>query len=89
MDVLTVFIVPLVIFLLFVAPLWLLLHYRGRRGRGGLSRDESEALEQLQSQAIRMQERLESLEAILDAEAPGWRRRESASARRHDGGQRQ
>ena len=36
---------PLIVFLIFVAPLWLLLHYRSKKkAAGGLSEDEFQKL---------------------------------------------
>lgn len=60
----------------FVLPLWLLLHYvtRWRESRR-LSRHDEQALAELWTSARKMEERIATLETILDAEAPGWRRR--------------
>ena len=60
----------------FVLPLWLLLHYvtRWRESRR-LSRNDEQALAELWTSARKMEERIATLETILDAEAPGWRRR--------------
>jgi phage shock protein B len=60
----------------FVLPLWLLLHYvtRWRESRR-LSRNDEQALAELWASARKMEERIATLETILDAEAPGWRRR--------------
>ena len=70
------FIVPAVLFLIFVAPLWIIMHYRSkRRSEGMLTEDERTELEQLASAAEAMRERIETLESILDAETPDWRRR--------------
>ncbi|MGR5047501.1 envelope stress response membrane protein PspB [Photobacterium damselae] len=66
--------VPLVVFCIFVAPLWLILHYRSKRRLGeGLSGEEQEKLQKLVARAEQMQERIVTLERILDAEAPQWR----------------
>ncbi|MCC5874232.1 MAG: envelope stress response membrane protein PspB [Gammaproteobacteria bacterium] len=76
MDVLTVLFVPVVLFVLFVAPVWLVLHYRSKRQAGvSLSAEERRELEELAEQAERMLDRIETLESILDVEAPGWRER--------------
>ncbi len=76
MDVLTVLFVPVVLFMLFVAPVWLVLHYRSKRQAGAsLNVEERQELEQLADQAERMLDRIETLESILDVEAPGWRER--------------
>ncbi|MDZ7278338.1 envelope stress response membrane protein PspB [Pantoea eucrina] len=66
--------IPLTIFVLFVAPIWLWLHYSNKRGGGAeLSSSELQRLQQLTLEAGRMRERVEALEAILDAEHPNWR----------------
>ncbi|HEY6598521.1 MAG TPA: envelope stress response membrane protein PspB [Pseudomonadales bacterium] len=79
-DVVVAFFVPTVVFLVIVAPLWILMHYRSKqRSMGQLSVDERQLLEQLAVRAERMGERIETLEAILDDETPGWRSRLSAS----------
>ncbi|PKH26800.1 envelope stress response membrane protein PspB [Enterobacterales bacterium CwR94] len=66
--------IPLTIFVLFVAPVWLWLHYTGRQRRGAdLSSGDMQQLTQLSQDAQRMRERIQALEAILDAEHPGWR----------------
>jgi phage shock protein B len=77
MDALTVaFFVPVVIFLTIVAPVWIFMHYRSKqRAQGALSDDERLELETLASTAGRMMDRIDTLEAILDAETPGWRKR--------------
>ena len=70
------FVGPVIVFLVVVAPIWLFLHYRSKaRVDGQLSETEREELEILMSRTERMAERIETLEAILDSEAPGWRRR--------------
>ena len=65
---------PLIIFLAVVAPLWILAHYitRWRTGKA-LSSDEETMLSDLWENASKMENRLHTLERILDAEAPGWR----------------
>ncbi|MEX5411599.1 envelope stress response membrane protein PspB [Atlantibacter hermannii] len=65
--------IPLTIFVLFVAPIWLWLHYSNRNSRSELSQSEQQRLAQLTEEARRMRERIQSLEQILDAEHPNWR----------------
>ena len=65
---------PIIIFLLFIAPIWLILHYRSRNKiSAGLNEEERESLRELARTAERMHERVRTLEAILDAEHPSWR----------------
>ena len=69
------FFVPTVLFLCIVAPIWIIMHYRSRRqAQGALSEDERQELEALAETVERMSERIETLEAILDARTPEWRR---------------
>ncbi|MBE0369100.1 envelope stress response membrane protein PspB [Pseudoalteromonas sp. MMG013] len=73
---LEVLVAPIIIFMLVVAPLWLVLHYRSKKQVSqGLSEHEHRQLLELASKAEKMAERVETLEAILDQEAPEWRRK--------------
>ncbi|WP_312054491.1 envelope stress response membrane protein PspB [Pantoea brenneri] len=66
--------IPLTIFVLFVAPIWLWLHYSNKRNGGAdLSQSEIQRLQRVAQDAQRMRERIDALEAILDAEHPNWR----------------
>lgn len=65
---------PTVLFMVVVAPLWIIFHYRGRKRESAqLGADERGALEALTRAAERMETRIAALEKILDAEAPRWR----------------
>lgn len=67
---------PLIVFLIFVAPLWLFLHYRSKRKTdSALSSQDLERLQVLTEKAEAMQTRVDTLERILDAESPTWRRK--------------
>lgn len=67
---------PTVIFMVFVAPVWIFMHYRSKQKlQSSLSDAERSELEGLADRAERMLERIETLEAILDNETPGWRER--------------
>ncbi|HBC3509692.1 TPA: envelope stress response membrane protein PspB [Vibrio parahaemolyticus] len=66
---------PVIVFLIFVAPLWLFLHYRSKRKTdSALSSQDLERLQVLSEKAEAMQSRVDTLERILDAESPTWRR---------------
>lgn len=76
MEASELFFIPTVVFLVIVAPLWLILHYRSRhRARALLDAQDRRDLEALLVEADDMARRIDTLEAILDAEAPGWRER--------------
>ena len=73
-DAAIVFMVPAILFILFVAPIWLVLHYRSKRQHGAaLGEAERGELRQLGEAAERMTERIATLERILDVEVPDWR----------------
>ena len=65
---------PLILFIVIVAPTWLVLHYRSKKQLNqGLSQDEYIQLSELSEVADNMSERIKALEAILDVETPDWR----------------
>lgn len=66
-----------IIFLVIVAPIWITFHYisQWRQGRR-LSGDDEKMLGDLWQSARRMETRIDALEKVLDAEAPGWRMRQ-------------
>lgn len=67
--------VPLILFLVVVAPVWIIAHYITRwRSSRVLSADDEKMLAELWELAPKMESRINTLERILDAEAPGWRK---------------
>ena len=65
-----------IIFLVIVAPLWIIFHYlTSWRAARRLTSEDEKALGELWQGARRMEGRIEALEKVLDAEAPGWRMR--------------
>lgn len=65
---------PVIIFMIVVAPIWLVLHYRSKKQvNQGLSQEEYIQLAELSESADIMANRISTLEAILDAETPDWR----------------
>ncbi|RDV25119.1 envelope stress response membrane protein PspB [Alteromonas aestuariivivens] len=75
-GIVALIIAPLIIFMIFVAPIWLILHYRSKKQvNQGLSSEEYASLQELADKAEKMADRIQTLEAILDSEAPEWRNR--------------
>jgi len=73
-DVIGIIIAPIIIFMIFVAPIWLIMHYRSKKEMSqGLTEVEYGTLQELADRAEKMADRIHTLEAILDAEAPEWR----------------
>lgn len=69
-----ILVAPIIIFMLVVAPIWLVLHYRSKRQISqGLTTEEYTQLSELSELADKMTDRIKTLEAILDAETPDWR----------------
>ena len=74
--------VPGIIFLVVIAPLWIIFHYitvwkrmrAGTAGPGMIAVDRAE-LERMRELCEQLDRRIESLETILDADAPEWRKR--------------
>jgi|TARA_R110002126_G_scaffold10245_91_gene46852 phage shock protein B len=74
MDIHELIFVPLILFMIFVAPLWVIMHYRSKgKMQQGLTDVELQQLNNLAARAEKMAERIHTLEAILDAESPKWR----------------
>lgn len=79
-GIIVAFFVPVVVFLVVVAPIWIVLHYRSKaHSDDGLSAGERAELEDMIEVANKMAARIETLEAILDVETPDWRERRASS----------
>ena len=69
-----IIVAPVILFMVIVAPIWLVLHYRSKRQISqGFSEEEYTQLSDLSELADKMADRIKTLEAILDAETPDWR----------------
>jgi phage shock protein B len=67
--------VPLILFLVIVAPVWIISHYVTRwRTAKTLSAEDEKMLAELWELAPRMESRINTLERILDADVPDWRK---------------
>ena len=74
MNLLEMLFVPMVLFIVIVAPTWIVMHYRSvNRSSSQLSEDDRQALEEMLVAVDQMADRIESLESILDADHPNWR----------------
>ena len=73
------FFVPVVVFLLVVAPIWIIVHYKSKANVvNGLSAGERTELNEMIEVANKMAARIETLESILDVETPGWKENQEA-----------
>lgn len=63
-----------ILFIVIVLPLWLILHYVAKfKAAKSLSHADEETLAELWHASEKLEQRIESLETILDEEVPGWR----------------
>ncbi|PGH52937.1 envelope stress response membrane protein PspB [Azospirillum palustre] len=63
-----------VLFLVVVAPVWIVFHYITKwRSQRGLSAQDERLLAELWEISNRLETRVHQLERVLDAEAPNWR----------------
>lgn len=66
--------VPAILFLVIVAPLWIIMHYRSvNKARLGLNEEDRQAIEDMLETIDKLSDRIEALEAILDDGHPQWR----------------
>jgi phage shock protein B len=57
-------------------PLWIIFHYLTKmKTSKGLSPEDEKMLSEVWESANKMQDRINTLERILDIESPEWRRR--------------
>ena len=78
-----VFVVPFIVFMVFVAPIWLWLHYREKQRERDIAAGKNlaqgapsaEPPSNMAEVAARLEQRIEALEALLDTESPDWRKR--------------
>lgn len=75
-----------VIFMVFVAPIWVIAHYvtKSKRNKGLTPADER-MLEDLWRTARVMERRMETLETIMDAQDPQWRAHRADQTPRKEG----
>lgn len=63
-----------VLFMVVVAPVWIVFHYITQwRSQRGLTAQDEQMLAELWEIANRLEGRIQSLERVLDNEAPNWR----------------
>lgn len=64
---------PAILFILFVMPLWLILHYRYKsRTSVGLSETEHENIDRILEQMDKLSDRIDTLENILNEGKKDW-----------------
>ena len=67
----------LVLLLVIAVPLFIVLHFVTKwKQTREISKDDEQLLEDMWQLSLRLEERLETLEKILDDDMPSWRRKE-------------
>lgn len=76
MELAELLVVAIIVFIAVPAPLFIILHFitKWKQSRE-ISGGDEKMLEDMWLLAHRLEERLESLETILDSELPDWRRK--------------
>jgi phage shock protein B len=65
-----------VLFLTVVFPIWIVFHYITKwKTSKGLTAEDEKMLSEVWESSNKMEERIKTLERILDIEAPTWRQR--------------
>jgi phage shock protein B len=65
-----------ILMLVIVAPLWIIFHYITKwKQMKGITAEDEASLGDLRSAADRLEERLRTMERIMDDEVPDWRSR--------------
>ena len=74
MDPSEMIFVPMVLFMIIVAPIWIVMHYRSlNRSSRSLSEDDRQSRDEMLATVDKLVDRIGSLESILDADHPHWR----------------
>jgi phage shock protein B len=69
--------VPTVLFMVVVAPIWIVMHYRSvNRSSRSLNDEDRQRIEDMLATVDRLTERIGTLESILDVEHPDWRQQD-------------
>lgn len=74
MNFFTFLFVPMIVFLTFVAPIWIIMHYKSvNRSSQSLNDEDRETIDSMLATIDKLRDRIQALEALLDAEQPEWR----------------
>lgn len=66
--------IPSILFVVVVAPIWIIMHYRSvNRSSRSLNREDLERIEHMLLTVDRLSDRIETLESILDGDHADWR----------------
>ncbi|MBT3409786.1 MAG: envelope stress response membrane protein PspB [Halieaceae bacterium] len=78
-------VVPTVLFIVIVAPLWITMHYRSMsRSSRSLSQEDRKTVEHMLETVDKLTDRIETLESLLDADHFDWRAKPGRSNREEE-----
>jgi phage shock protein B len=64
------------LFMVVVAPIWMILHYSTKwKSTKTISNEDENILGELWESADRIENRINNIERILDADSPNWRKK--------------
>jgi phage shock protein B len=65
-----------ILFMVVVAPIWMILHYSTKwKSTKTISNEDENILGELWESADRIENRINNIERILDADSPNWRKK--------------
>jgi phage shock protein B len=74
--------VPTILFLVIVAPMWLVMHYRSlKRSSRSLTAEDRESVDRMLETVDKLVDRIEALESILDVDHREWRQQDHGRER--------
>ncbi len=77
--------VPTILFLVIVAPMWITMHYRSvSRSPRSLNGEDKQCIEHMLETVDKLTDRIGTLESILDADHPQWRQQVNRQERGED-----
>jgi len=66
---------PEILLLTVVIPVWIIFHYIAKMRSRGLTTEDEKMLSDIWESTRKMEDRINTLERILDADVPSWRSR--------------
>ncbi|MEY3007290.1 MAG: envelope stress response rane protein PspB [Pseudomonadota bacterium] len=74
MSIVEAIFIPVILFMVIVAPIWIIMHYRSlSRSSRSLSEDDRQSIDAMLATVDKLNDRIATLESILDADHPSWR----------------
>ena len=74
MSIVEAIFIPVILFMVIVAPIWIIMHYRSlSRSSRSLSEDDRQSIDGMLATVDKLNDRIATLESILDADHPSWR----------------